>query len=58
MVVLQETWVIEEKEKDASKRLSNKFNWYFKSATKDKQIKKGRASGGQALGIKKELVDK
>lgn len=32
IVILQETWILKEKEEEVRKRLSDKFIWHFKSA--------------------------
>lgn len=53
IVILVETWVTEEKTKAAQRNLSEKFEWKAKSAKKEKQ--RGRAKGGQLIGIKKEI---
>lgn len=53
MVILQETWAEEKNKKQWKKLLNSKFEWFILEATRNKS--KGRAKGGQFIGIKKEL---
>ncbi|KAI4475724.1 hypothetical protein M0802_015053 [Mischocyttarus mexicanus] len=53
IVILQETWVEKKDEGKAAQKMSANFNWKFKSAFKEYAAKKGRARGGQAVGIRK-----
>ncbi|XP_053596205.1 trichohyalin-like [Microplitis demolitor] len=51
IVVLVETWVMEDKVEVTCERLSKEFKWWAKPATREKQ--RGRAKGGHIIGIKK-----
>ncbi|XP_053596243.1 cilia- and flagella-associated protein 251-like [Microplitis demolitor] len=51
IVVLVETWVMEDKVEITCERLSKEFKWWAKPATREKQ--RGRAKGGHIIGIKK-----
>lgn len=37
--------------------ISNKFKWWTKAATKKDNVKRGRAKGGQLIGVKKNIVN-
>lgn len=53
IVILVETWVTQDRVKEESEKLSNKYKWWAKNAVKEG--KRGRAKGGQLVGIKKEI---
>lgn len=54
IIILQETWVTKEAQHKAVKSLNNKYHWWCKAAVKQKNTR-GRASGGQFLGIRNSM---
>lgn len=52
IIILQETWVEEKAIGGVISRLSDKYEWSSKMASREKG--RGRAKGGQLVGIKKE----
>lgn len=60
IVVIQETWIEKERESGDVSKLSKKFKWWAKAALKEKnggKVKRGRASGGQLIGVRRCMVD-
>ncbi|KAK1137288.1 hypothetical protein K0M31_001801 [Melipona bicolor] len=53
LVVLQETWIEEKDLQRTMRKLDERFRWTAKPVIRSKT--KGRATGGQLLGIKKNL---
>lgn len=51
IIILLETWLEKTKEENRLKKLNKSFEWYTKPAYREK--KKGRAKGGQLIGLRK-----
>ena len=54
IIMLQETWLEEEKRKGVMGKLSKEFNWKVKMAQRENR--KGRAKGGVITGIRKDKL--
>lgn len=54
IVIIQETWIEKKHLEKEIKKLDKNFQWHGKAAA-EKEKKRGRASGGQLIGIKKKL---
>ncbi|CAD6234564.1 GSCOCG00001987001-RA-CDS [Cotesia congregata] len=54
IVSLIETWIEDKDKIRVTNRLSSEMKWWFKAAVRKKECKRGRASGGRILGVKKE----
>lgn len=53
VIVLQETWLEKEKEKEWIGKMGKKYNWVTKAA--ERVNRKGRAKGGILVGVRKGL---
>lgn len=53
VLIFQETWIEEKNEKSLRKKLNGQYKWWMKSANRTES--KGRAKGGQLIGIKKRI---
>ena len=56
IIMVQETWLEKDKEKEVKGWLDKDYLWYFKAAAKAQGKKKGRAKGGVVVGMRKNLA--
>ncbi|KAI4476725.1 hypothetical protein M0804_013342 [Polistes exclamans] len=52
-----ETWVEKKNEDKTEQKMSERYSWYFLAAYREKRVKKGRAKGGQVVGIRKGVKE-